>query len=145
LLLSLAEGAPLRALAWAEGDALAGREQIILTLEKLAQGQGNPSGAAEQCLKIGAQQTLYWMYQWIADMIRQEAGGSQRYIVNHDLQDRLTKLAHRVGPRGLHKYFPLVNEALRLTGGQVNPQLLLENVLIAWQETFASRDQARVS
>jgi len=140
LLLALAEGAPLRALELAEGNALEERMQIILALEKLAQGQGNPSSVAEQFLKIGAQQTLYWIYQWVADMIRHLACGSDRYVVNGDIRERLMKLAHRAGMQGLHSYSPRVSETLRMTGGQVNPQLLLENVLMAWQETFAPRD-----
>lgn len=140
LLLTLAEGAPLRALELAEGNALQERARIIQELERLAQGQGNPSSAAEQFLKIGGQQTLYWMYQWLADMIRHLSCGNERFVVNGDIRERLMKLAHRAGLQGLHGYLPQVNEALRMTGGQVNPQLLMENVLIGWQETFAPRD-----
>ncbi len=137
LLLALAEGAPLRALELAEGNDLEERVQLIQVLEKLAQGGGSPSSAAEQFLKIGVEKTLYWMYQWVADMIRHLACGGDRYMVNGDIRERLMKLAYRAGLQGLHGYFPAVNEALGMTGGQVNPQLLLEDVLIAWQKTFA--------
>lgn len=139
LLLALAEGAPLRALALAAGDALPAREQVIQTLTGLAQGQGNPSAAAEQFLKLGARQTLYWIYQWVADMIRHHAGG-EGHVLNRDLWVLMTKQAQRIGWQGLHAFMPQVNEALRLTEGQVNPQLVLENVLMAWQDAFVPHD-----
>lgn len=140
LLLALAEGAPLRALELAEGNALSERSLIMNELERLAKGDGNISSAAEQFLKIGAQQTLYWMYNWVADMIRHLSCGSERYIVNRDMRDRLVQFTDRVGLQELHSYFQQVNQALRMAGGQVNPQLLMENALMAWQETFLSHN-----
>jgi DNA polymerase-3 subunit delta' len=140
LILALAEGAPLRALELAESNALAERSMIMQELERLAQGDANASGTAEQFLKIGAQQTLYWMYHWVADMIRHASGGSEANIVNRDMRERLTRLAQRVELRNLHAYIRQVSEALRMTGGQLNPQLAMENMLMAWQDTFLVRD-----
>lgn len=138
LLLSLAEGAPLRALELAESNVLGERSQIMLGLEKLAQGEADPSAVADQFLKIGAQQTLYWMYNWVADMIRHLSCGGEHFVINRDMQDRLGKLADGIGLQGLHAYLAQLNETLRLTAGQVNPQLSMENVLMAWQDLFYS-------
>jgi DNA polymerase-3 subunit delta' len=140
LILALAEGAPLRALELAESNALAERSLIMQELERLAQGDANASVTAEQFLKIGARQTLYWMYHWVADMIRHVSGGSEGYIVNRDMRERLTRLAQRVDLRNLHAYIRQLSEALRMSGGQLNPQLAMENTLMAWQDTFLVRD-----
>lgn len=140
LLLALAEGAPLRALELAESAVLTERIKIIQELERLSQGNTNVSGVAEQFLKIGARQTLYWIYNWLADMIRFFSSGDESFIVNLDLSERLMKLAQYVELKGLHSYSQQVSEALRMTEGQMNPQLLMENVLIAWQDTFLARD-----
>ncbi len=136
LLLSLAEGAPLRALELAESNALSQRLQIALELERLAQDGGNPSSVAEQFLKIGIRQTLYWMYQWVADMIRHAAYGDDHYMANQDMRDQLTRLAPRAEPQALHVLLQQVSVALRHCGGQANPQLLMENILMDWQDTF---------
>jgi DNA polymerase-3 subunit delta' len=143
LLLALAEGAPLRAMELAQSNAFPERSQIMQELEKLAQGKGDLSAVAERFLKISAQQTLYWMYSWVADMIRILSCGGERYIVNRDMRELLVKHAQRVGLQGLHVYLQRVNEAQRLTGRQVNLQLLLESVLMAWEETFLSCDLAK--
>lgn len=136
LLLSLAEGAPLRALELAQGNAFPERARIMQELEKLAQGIDSPTGIAEQFLKIGAQQTLYWMYNWVADMIRHLSCGGESHMVNRDMQEKLVKIARGVTLLGLHRYLMQLSEALRLIEGQANPQLLMENVVMDWQDTF---------
>ena len=144
LLLVLAEGAPLRAVELAESDALSQRSQILKELEGLAQGNGNISAAAEQFLKIGAQQSLYWISIWVADMIRHLSCDDDSHIVNRDMRERLLKLANKVELRSLHRHIQQVHEAMHLAGGQVNPQLLMENVLMSWQETFTPYDSATI-
>jgi DNA polymerase-3 subunit delta' len=143
LLLALAEGAPLRALELAESNALTERLHIMQELEGLAAGGANVSATAEQFLKIGAQQTLYWIYHWVADMIRYISCGGIHVMVDHDMHERLTTLTQRVELQGLHRYSSVVTEALRMMGGQLNPQLLMEGVLMAWQDTFRACDIAR--
>jgi len=124
----------------AESTALTERAQIMQALESLSQGDASVSGVAEQFLKIGARQTLYWMYNWVADMIRHFSGCGERSIVNRDLSERLMRLAQHVELHGLHSYSQQVCEALHMTEGQMNPLLLMENVLMAWQDTFLARD-----
>jgi len=139
LLLDLAEGAPLRALELGESDALNERANIIQDLEALARGAANPSAMAERFLKVGTQQTLFWMYNWLADLIRLRSGGTVQAIANHDMSPVLMQLAQHIDVRKLHEFMGRLNEALRLSGGQINPQLLMENLLMDWQETFLSK------
>jgi DNA polymerase-3 subunit delta' len=136
LLLSLAEGAPLRALQLVEDDVLAARLEVMNGLEALAGGKGNFSNVAERFLKIGVQETLYWMYNWTADMIRYLSSGSEGNMVNRDLGASLAALAHTAGLEGVHGYLRRLDEALRLAERQLNQQLLMEDILMTWQELF---------
>lgn len=135
LLLDLAEGAPLGALQLIEDDVFAVRLEVINGLEALARGKGNCSTIAEQFLKIGARQTLYWMYNWTADMIRFLSGG-ERYMVNRDIGEHLIQIARRAGLQGANNYISYLNEVLRLSDRQLNPQLSMENILMTWQDVF---------
>ena len=136
LLLNLAEGAPLRALQLVEDDVFAKRLEVIKGLEDLAGAKGSFSYVAEQFLKIGVQQTLYWMYNWTADMIRYTSSGSDSYMVNRDLEGRLVHFVQKASLQGMHNYMQQLNDALRLVDRQLNHQLLMENILMSWQETF---------
>jgi DNA polymerase-3 subunit delta' len=136
LLLALAEGAPLRALDLAENNILGQRLQIMKDLERLARGDALFSSTAEQLLKIGAQQTLYWLYSWVADMIRYVSSGGSRYMINRDLQESIMTFARTARLQGLHGYLQQVSEALKASSGQVNTQLLMEDILITWQDMF---------
>lgn len=136
LLLALAEGAPLLALDLAEHKVPAQRLQIMKELERLASGDGNLSDVAEHLLKIGAQQTLYWLYSWVADMIRYVSSGGAQYMINRDMQESIMRSACKVGLQGMHSYLQQVNEAIQASSGQMNAQLLMENVLITWQDMF---------
>jgi DNA polymerase III subunit delta' len=136
LLLDLAEGAPLRALQMVKDNVFAVRVEVIKGLETLAEGKGNFSGVAEQFLKIGVQQSLYWIYNWTADMIRLLSGGNEGGMVNQDLREYLVPMARNAGLQAAHEYLRYLNEALRLVERQLNPQLLMENILMSWQEMF---------
>jgi DNA polymerase-3 subunit delta' len=135
LLLDLAEGAPLRALQLIEDDVFAVRLEVMKGLEALARGKGNSSAIAEQFLKIGARQTLYWIYNWTADMIRFLSGG-ERYMVNRDIGEHLIQTARRADLQGANNYMSYLNEVLRLSERQLNPQLSMETILMTWQDVF---------
>jgi DNA polymerase-3 subunit delta' len=142
LLLDLAEGAPLRALQLVEDDVFTVRLKVLKELQGLVQGKGNFSSVAEQFLKIGVQQTLYWMYNWTADMIRFLSSGDTRSMVNRDLREYLVEIAGNAGIQAAHDYLQFLNEMLRVVERQLNPQLLMENILMFWQDVFAGNGKS---
>jgi DNA polymerase-3 subunit delta' len=136
LLLDLADGAPLRALQLVEEDIFPVRLAVMKELDTLARGQGNFSSAAEHFLKIGVQQTLYWLYNWTADVIRFLSSGNEHSMVNRDMREYLVGIAHNAGLQAAHDYLQYLNETLRVSERQLNPQLLMENILMTWQDMF---------
>lgn len=135
LLLRLADGGPLRALALAEADALRGRATLFDLVERLGRGEAEPVAAAETALKLGVQETLYCLYSWTCDMIRLVSGGPAARVVNDDLATRLRTMAAGMGPQALFRRLDALTQALQWAERPLNAQLLLEDILLGWRGT----------
>src|SRR3569623_147114 len=131
-LLKLADVSPQRALERADADELALLNQVLQVLERLARGELEPVAAAEAALKIGMKETLTCLYSWVCDMIRLQADSAAPGLINQDLEQRLRELAGGVTADRLFSRLDQVTEALQLADRQLNPHLLLENVLLSW-------------
>lgn len=132
LLLALTGGSPLAAAELAGKEGLARREAMLGELEDLAQGRSDPVSIAAGWLKFGARESLYWLYHWLADMLRLDAGSTPAHIAGAGCEERLRRLARAIPADELHRTLRQTEKALRLVEGQSNAQLLLEDVLIAW-------------
>jgi DNA polymerase-3 subunit delta' len=143
LLLALAGGSPLAAadlIGKAEG--LERRDAMLTELEALAAGRSDPVTIAAAWLKFGARESLYWLYHWLADMLRLDAGLAPTHIAGTASEARVRNLARAVPADELHRALQLTEKSLRLVEGQSNAQLLLEDVLIVWS-TAAGRAAPR--
>jgi DNA polymerase-3 subunit delta' len=134
LLLALAAGAPLRALALAEGDALAMRKQAFDGWRGLLERSQDPSTVARSWVQQGLRPTLQWLQSWIADMIRLRVGEAGPSLANPDLRDPLQTLARGLDLEQLFRRLDHAAQAHRLSLTQVNPQLLAEDVLLGWSQ-----------
>lgn len=132
LLLALSQGAPLRALALAEGDALGQRAAVFGQWVDIAKGQRSPLGVALDYLKRDLGQVLHWCLGWTADLIRLHAAGAAAELQNPDLRAPLQDLVKRLDLPQLLEFHDRVRSALRLAPTSVNDQLLVEDLLIAW-------------
>lgn len=133
LLLSLAGGAPLAALEIARSGKMDQRLALFEDFEKLARGQCSPVALAGTWLKFETQETLYWMRGWLTDMIRLKSAPQPPALINPDVRQRLQNMAAMLDLKALYQHLDRVTEAARLATGQINAQLLMEDVLIAWQ------------
>ena len=121
--LELAAGAPLEARSIELEEAVAMRADLAARLEDLRAGRADPVALAANWLKFGAKQSLYWLYDWTAERVRQkvrrpsQAGGAG---------DRSGETL----PRHLFDCLDRISEALRLLDTQVNTTLLLEQVAL---------------
>jgi len=138
--LEIADGAPLSALALANGEnnSIAERYQSGLeVLEALLQRRQDPLSIAAEWQKQDAIQALRWLTSWVMDMIRLASasgnGHALPYMACPGQQSRLSGLANQLDLDGLHSYLGRLYEASRLlTTTQVNQQLILEEILIRW-------------
>jgi DNA polymerase-3 subunit delta' len=138
-LLALVGGAPLRALEYVEQGFLSRREIFIKELFLLAQGKTDFLNIVQNCLKNELGEPLYWMSTLIGDMIRLKNGVSVRFLVNCDITDPLQRLAQRTQLKMLFALLEKIERDLWLWKGKisVNPQLLLEGLLIYWSLSFS--------
>jgi DNA polymerase-3 subunit delta' len=138
-LLEVAGGAPLAALALAEGNILERRSLFLGQLAKLLQGRADPLAVAELALEDGAGQVVLWLQSWVADLIRLRSGADARLLRNPDLAGRLQALCETVDLVRLYRYSDRLQEARRSLGSSANARLLLEELLILWSQALASR------
>ena len=142
LLLALTGGSPLAAAELGDGDALTRRDAMLGELTALLRGRADPVDIAAEWLKFGARESLYWLYHWLADIRRIQAGWIPPHLAGSAQEGRARQLGDGFPPEALHRMLQLTERALRLIEGQSNVQLLLEDVLIAWSTTGSTADTA---
>ncbi len=140
LLLSLADGAPLRAIQLADEGLLEQRQALFNGLSQLTSLKLDPVSLASQSNKTNPGWGLSCLYSWTADMIRLKATAQAPvHLGNPDLQERLLKLANQVSLTSLFKMQDRVRQAQQEFERNLNPTLIMESVLIEWQNTFRIR------
>jgi DNA polymerase-3 subunit delta' len=136
LLLALAQGSPLTAANMARADMLSSRRTLLDDLQKIVEGNADPVVTADNWTKSGANQVLYWLTAWVADMIRLKFTVQATLLTNRDILQVLQSLAERVELQRLYNYWDEITRSSRLLEGQVNLQLLMEEVFIGWSGLF---------
>jgi DNA polymerase-3 subunit delta' len=133
-LLAVAAGAPLHARDLAAGDALARRAAMVDDLAGIAAGGKDPVAVAEAWAKQDLAQTLAWMQTWLHDMIRSRAADATPRAMEPALLPGVARIVGGTDLRVLYGHLDRVNRAVQGVGAGVNlnPQLVLEDLLIAW-------------
>ncbi|MEO6697254.1 MAG: DNA polymerase III subunit delta' [Gammaproteobacteria bacterium] len=131
-LLSIAHGAPLTALALAASDSLKHRLALLADLERLLQKQADPVAIAAAWSQTPVAETLSQLLSWTGDMIRLRHTTEPPYLANPDLAPRLKRLAAQVELKDLYRLLDQGQDAFLLSSRPLNPQLLLEDVLLSW-------------
>jgi DNA polymerase-3 subunit delta' len=142
LLLDLAEGRPLAALALAEPECLAQRSRWIESLLHLLRAGGNPLALAGTLDKADLPELVHWSRLILSDLTRlcvaaHTPGTSHEQfsveLVNHDFADVLLPLAARLDARALFSLYDYLAEAGRLLNHPLNRDLIIEELLIRFQ------------
>lgn len=131
-LLQMASGAPLRALSLVTDGELALRDELFEGFAALEQGSVSPLELAERWLGQGASRVLPWFYFCLADMVQLKMVPTASRLTNPTRRDDLHALAERVDLYFLQALLALVQERMGLLQGQVNQQVILEEILLAW-------------
>jgi len=130
VLLALAGGAPLAARD--QGEAQLARRQALLSgWQQLAHGTADPVSLAAEWVKPTLQLPITWIYGWVADMIRLRSG-AKAGLTNVDATVTLQNLAQELDLTRLYGLLDRVLEAIKLANSQVNPQILMEGILLYW-------------
>lgn len=130
VLLALAGGAPLAAQDLAE-EQLTRRQEMLNDWQQLARGEADPVKLAADWVKPGLRLPITWIYGWVADMIRLRNGGENQ-LTNQDAKAALQNLAEELDLTRLYGLLDRVMETIKLANSQVNPQTLMEGILLYW-------------
>ena len=133
VLLALANGAPLAALELGADDLVTHRRPMLEDMERLLARQGDPVAIADKWLKLDAKASLYWLYSWLVDMARLKMAGAEPHLANPDFREDLRRISELIDVTDILSIISHVERAVLQVEGQINQQLLLEDLLIACQ------------
>ncbi len=140
-LLALADGAPLKAQYLAGQDALPMAAGLIRELEALATGKSDPLAVAERWAKSDIPTTLSWVGGVLYDLARLKFGGVPSLINIVSRTSPLHDFASRTDPGPLFEMIDRVREAQRDALTSLNQQMILEGMLLHWNERFTNMNK----
>ncbi|MDA8786471.1 DNA polymerase III subunit delta' [Porticoccaceae bacterium] len=119
--LDIAGGRPLLALDYMQGDSLQQRQAFEGTVEQVRRGDLSPVDAAQQCHRQNSDQLLDWFMNYLHRLATGELQNSPNPAL-FDFSDKLRTARSWV-----------------LSGSNINPQLLWEELFMDWLQVFRRR------
>ncbi len=129
-LLSVAAGAPFKAIALAGDDLPKLRSDYLSELFSLLEGKQDPIKLAESWLKRDTDLIFQWLANIAVDLLRLSADISHQELFNPDARDRLTAMTRSRCPRHWHQFMQNVVSLRKSVTRQLNLQLQLETLLL---------------
>lgn len=126
--LAMAGGAPLDAVAFADGTYQAERKSFVAALLDPA---GDYAAAAQTFEKSDLVNLVTWLQTWVSDIALARFAGNVRHHV--DAECAIKGIAASVNPAKLFRYEMQLRQARRSIAHPLNPRLLLEQLLISYQ------------
>jgi DNA polymerase-3 subunit delta' len=133
LLLALANGAPLKALAMDDKTLLENRSEMLNQFLALSEQRLDPVKLAGIWQKFDYKLLIEWLIGWVIDIQRLKVSASVTALCNPDQAQALQKTADKLNSRAIQSYLKRVYAVSALTDSNINLQLTLEKLLIEWQ------------
>lgn len=132
VLLALAGGGPLKALELSETGILAQRNALYSSWCELATKRSDPIRVVEKWSSSPLREVFFWIIGWTIDMIRLAMAPSVAILTNPDFRVSLQAEVEKLDLKQLFCFYDRLIQSGSSMNSPVNPQLLLENVLIDW-------------
>lgn len=142
ILLRLAYGAPLRALALLEEERLPQRAQALAGLVEVARGNRDPVTEAAAWNAREPAVLLDWLASWVSDLLRLASSHPAPFLINRDKGEELRQLAAWLDPRAGHRYLMRLFKARAEGYSSLNALLLYESFLMQWAKLFRPEQPA---
>lgn len=128
LLLSLAGGGPLQALALVDDELIQARAGFVQTVSGLLAGQADPIQVAAAWHAQGAERILSWLAGWLLDLARHGVVTEPPVLQHVDQSALLQRQSKDIDLETCLKLLGAVLERQRGLRGNLNPQLVLEEI-----------------
>lgn len=132
--LQLAQAAPLLARSLLEEGVLDRYESQRTQFYAIRAGKLSAIEVAANWLKHDAKQSLQWVWLWVADALRVNSRLPSREHYSDEIRQSQAADVVRIDAGGLYAYYDKIQRFLRLADTQANQQLILEDVLLNWQQ-----------
>lgn len=136
LLLKMTNNAPLKSLQLLEQDIFSIRKNLYDNLFSLS----DPLALANEWQEKNIFLLFQLMQYWLRDLLRIQTVNSAIEIVNDDYHSVLMQLSQKISATHLQKFLDYLQACyLRIMNGiNLNRQLLLEELFIAWRQYVSS-------
>ncbi|KOR29478.1 hypothetical protein TI03_02235 [Achromatium sp. WMS1] len=134
LALRLANGAPLASLAYNNENLLQQRRAALEAFFKFGNDKQNPIFIAERWVQQDPCQILTWLSSWLADLLRLKSTAAPVFLDNPDITQFLYDQSAKYDSVTIHLFWSKVIESRKQLSTNVNPQLLIESLLITWNQ-----------
>lgn len=139
LALRLAQGAPLAALSFLEDGTLEQYQKQLEQFVAIAFQRQFAVEVAASWLNTNISLSLRWMLLWVSTTIRVKLLTQSAAIDLGPDWQKLQNLAKSVDLVLLYHFYDQLLECIKLLDSQVNQQLMLEQLLIRWQQACVKR------
>lgn len=138
LLLALANGAPLAALALASSDSFPLRQIFFNLIQSFSNKQGHPIYASQQLQELDLITFLDWMSVCMMDVMRVQTN-CQDFLRNRDHTDKIVTLSKQTKLTEMHQLLSIIHHYREqvLSGINLNKTLLMEHLFIRLKEGTA--------
>jgi DNA polymerase-3 subunit delta' len=140
LLLQLAHGAPLQALALIESDLMVKRAELFEGLSALTAGGMDPIALAAKWTDVDPITVVDLLLSWLADLLRYKMINDAVWVVNVDYQMQIVRFSAGLPSENLTAYIDEVQQTRNILSSSINlnKQLMLEELFIRWAHYAAS-------
>jgi DNA polymerase-3 subunit delta' len=137
LLLNIAEGAPLKALALAGEPYVQSRKKVY---EAIQAPSFNPLALAASLQTEESETVLQLLVQYLSDVLRLILTSTTETVMNMDYQDSLISLSKTLSASQVIVLLDKLSQVKRQvsSGIHLNKQLLLEDIFIEWSSYVSS-------
>ncbi len=139
VLLSVAGGAPLRARQLHVSSYLTRHRDRVADLNSLIAGDGYPLEIAARWRKPSVAAALDWLQRVAVDLVRVMFAGHPPTLFHPDTTKCLQEMKKRINVTTAYALLDSLARARQLLDSNVDPNLLLEEVLIDWYDAVARR------
>jgi DNA polymerase III subunit delta' len=133
-LVNLLKGSIVKPQQLTNYDLLKQRTDCFNDWLTIAKRTNHPGIISEKWQKLPELEVLNWLTSWTSDVIKCACGGNQEQLCNQDMVKNLQELAQQLHLKSLYKLYDRLIISRRLLDTQVNFQMMLEEILVQWQQ-----------
>jgi DNA polymerase III subunit delta' len=133
-LVNLLKGSILKTQQLTNHDLLKQRTDCFNDWLTIAKQTSHPAIISEKWQKLPETELINWLISWVSDLIKCGCGINCELLYNQDLAKPLQALSQQLQSNRLYKWYDLLIINRQRLGTQINFQIMIEEILVQWQE-----------